>query len=192
MGPTPRRVPQRGTVTCVTSEQIQRLSDRAEIWDLVCAYARAIDRLDVDAVRSVYAADGVDHHTGFDGHADDFVAFLARALPTLGGTQHILGNHLVEIRGDQAVAETYATAVHWGEPSTDPALNYTSGLRYIDHLVKEDGRWVIAERWAAREWTIATAGRHVPPAAPGPRGSRDEHDPLTVALSALRAARSAG
>ena len=174
------------------NEQLRALTDRAEIWDLMCTYARGIDRLDVDAVRSVYTADGIDHHTGFDGSADDFVAFVARALPHLGGTMHVLGNHLAEIHGDEAVAETYATAVHWAEPFTDPSLNYTSGVRYVDHLIRENGRWVIAERWAAREWTLSTAGRLGPPAAPGPRGSRDEHDPLTSARAKLRAPRAEG
>lgn len=179
-------------MTSVNPERMQQLSDRAEIWDLMCSYSRAIDRLDIPAVRAVYAREAVDHHTGFDGSADDFVAFVARALPHLGGTQHILGNHLVEIRGDEAVAETYATAVHWAEPFTDPSLNYTSGVRYIDHLVREDGRWVISERWAAREWTLTTADRLGPPAAAGPRGSRDEHDPLVRALAGLRGERTEG
>lgn len=89
-------------------------ADRREIHETVLHYCRAVDRLDFPAIRAVYAADGVDHHTGFSGTADEFVAWLERMLPLLDGTMHLVSNHLSEIDGDDAVAETYGTAVHWG------------------------------------------------------------------------------
>ena len=70
--------------------------DRREIHETVLRYCRAVDRLDLDGVRAVYAEDGVDHHTGFSGTADEFVAWLALGLPFLDGTMHLVGNHLVE------------------------------------------------------------------------------------------------
>lgn len=129
-------------------------------------------------MRAVYLGDGVDHHTGFSGPADEYVAFLGRVLPRLDGTQHIVGNHLAEVRGDVAIAETYGTAVHWGTPSDDAAVNFVSGFRYVDHLERREGRWGIRERWAVREWTLSTAGRQRPREGEGPTGTRDEHDPL--------------
>ncbi|RYJ00494.1 MAG: nuclear transport factor 2 family protein, partial [Actinomycetales bacterium] len=90
------------------------MGDREEIHDLVLAYCRAVDRLQLDDVRAVYARDGIDHHTGFDGSADEYVAWLRGLLPHLDGTQHLVANHLSEVRGDRAVAETYGQAVHWG------------------------------------------------------------------------------
>ena len=140
------------------------------------AYCRAVDRLQYDDIRATYARDGIDHHTGFDGSADDYVAWLRRLLPHLGGTMHIVGNHLSEVGGDRAVAETYGTAVHWGSPTDEPALNFTTGFRYVDALVREDGFWRIAERWAVREWTRSDAGLRREPEAVGPRGSRDRDD----------------
>lgn len=160
--------------------------DRDEIHELVCSYCRAVDRLDLAAVRAVYADDGIDHHTGFSGPADDYVAWLAEVLPLLDGTMHIVGNHLVELFGDEAVAETYGQAVHWGRPADDPARNFTSGFRYVDHLVRQRGAWRIRERWAIREWTRSDAGRFVPKAAPGPSPSRDRGDPVFVLLDRLR------
>ncbi|NHC23800.1 nuclear transport factor 2 family protein [Nocardioides sp. IC4_145] len=160
--------------------------DRAAIYELVCSYCRAVDRRDLDGVRAVYARDGVDHHTGFDGSADEYVAWLARMLPALDGTMHLVGNHLVELRGDEAVAETYGQAVHWGTPADEPASNFTTGFRYVDHLVREDGAWRIRERWAVREWTRSEAGRLTPGTGSGPRAARDGSDPLDVALGRLR------
>lgn len=161
------------------------MGDREEIHDLVLAYCRAVDRLQYDDVRAVYARDGIDHHTGFDGSADDYVAWLRGLLPRLDGTQHLVANHLSEVRGERAVAETYGTAVHWGTPADEPALNFTSGFRYVDRLVREDGAWRIAERWAVREWTRSDAGLRRDAEAPGPRGSRDRDDPVYRLLDGL-------
>ncbi|WP_220451202.1 nuclear transport factor 2 family protein [Nocardioides dongkuii] len=166
--------------------------DRAEIYELVCSYCRAVDRMDLEGVRAVYAEDGVDHHTGFSGSADEYVAWLARMLPALDGTMHLIGNHLVEVFGDEAVAETYGQAVHWGSPADEPALNFTTGFRYVDHLVRRDGGWRIRERWAVREWTRSDAGRLVASGAPGPRPARDRSDPVHVLLDRLRAGLRAG
>ena len=161
------------------------MGDREEIHDLVLSYCRAVDRLQYDDIRAVYARDGIDHHTGFDGTADDYVAWLRRLLPHLGGTMHIVGNHLSEVGGDRAVAETYGTAVHWGTPADEPALNFTTGFRYVDALVREDGAWRIAERWAMREWTRSDAGLRRDPEGAGPRGSRDRDDRIYQLLDDL-------
>ncbi len=160
--------------------------DRREIYELVCAYCRGVDRLDLVGVRAVYTDDGVDHHTGFSGTADDFIVHLERVLARFDGTHHLMGTHLVEFHGDVAVAETYGMATHWGTPTDDPDLNYSSGFRYVDHLLRRGGHWKIRERWAVREWTHSNVGRHLPRKGEGPSGRRDEHDPLVHLLHELR------
>ena len=159
---------------------MSEIDDRHEIHDTVLRYCRAVDRLDFPAIRAVYTADGIDHHTGFSGSADDYVAWLETLLPRLDGTMHLVGNHLSEIDGHQAVAETYGTAVHWGTPTDDPRRNFTSGFRYVDHFVRTDAGWRIRERFAVREWTRSDAGRLLRPEGEGPRGRRDDEDPLAL------------
>ncbi|MEN3362315.1 MAG: hypothetical protein V7637_6297, partial [Mycobacteriales bacterium] len=129
--------------------------------------------------------DGVDHHTGFDGTVDEYVGWVSAALARFRGTTHLIGNHLAEVSGDRAVAETYGTATHWGDPPDDPRRNFTSGFRYVDLMERRDGRWAIAERWAVREWTRSDAGRFVPREGGGPTGARDGTDPLYAALARL-------
>jgi len=154
-------------------------SDRHQIHQVVLRYARGIDRLDLELVRSAYHPDGIDHHTGFDGTIEEYLAWVEPLLRSrLGGTMHVLANHLVELDGDTAVCETYGTSVHWGEPADDPRINFTSGVRYVDHMTYRDGRWAISERWAVREWTRSDAGRRIAKEAAGPTGTRDEDDPL--------------
>ncbi|MCW3819090.1 nuclear transport factor 2 family protein [Micromonospora sp. DR5-3] len=169
----------------MSGTQATELADRQRIHEVVLRYCRGIDRLDLDLVRSAYHPDGVDHHTGFDGPVDEFLAWVEPLLRRLTGTMHIVGNHLAELHGDRAVVETYGTAVHWGEPADDPRLNFTSGFRYVDLMTRRAGRWAIAERWAVREWTRSEAGRWAPREAPGPTGFRDRRDPLYALLARL-------
>jgi hypothetical protein len=160
-------------------------SDRAEIAEVVLRYCRGIDRLDLDLVRACYHPDGVDHHTGFDGGVEDYLAWVGAALRRFTGTMHIVGNQLIEVRADRAVCESYGTAVHWGDPPDDPRRNFTSGFRYVDRLSRRAGRWAIDERWAVREWTRSDAGRQLAKEGDGPGGSRDRSDPVYAALTWL-------
>jgi hypothetical protein len=152
------------------------MSDRQQIHDAVLRYCRGIDRLDMDLVRAAYHPDGLDHHTGFDGTVDEFCLWVEQGLRMLGGTMHLAGNHLSEIHGDHAVAETYVTAHHWGPDPTDDGLSFTTGARYVDHFERREGRWAITERWAVREWL--RRDRMKPQSSPGLEATRDADDPL--------------
>lgn len=170
---------------------LDTLDDLRQIHDVVLRYCSAVDRADYEAVRAVYAHDGVDHHTGFSGPADDYVAWLRERTAGFTGTMHLVGNHLAEVHGDHAFAETYGTAVHWGTPRDDESLNFTSGFRYLDHLRREPEGWRIVERTAVRQWTRSDAGRLRDPEGDGPRGSRGADDPFTECRErVLRAAQS--
>jgi hypothetical protein len=163
------------------SEQPDRLADIQAIRDVVALYCRGIDRLDFDLVRHAYHPDGIDHHTGFDGTADEYVAWVSKGLQYLAGTMHFIGNHHVDFAGDDiAISETYLMATHWGTPDQGAQTNFTTGARYVDLMERRDGRWAIAERWAVREWTRPDV--FVAPERPGPRGRRDADDPLSVLL----------
>jgi hypothetical protein len=158
-------------------------SDRDEIHEVVLRYCRGIDRLDMELVRSAYHADGVDHHSGFDGSVDEFLVWVEAGLRRLTGTMHIVGNHLAEIVGDRAVTETYGQAVHWSQYEGG---NFTTGFRYVDAMERRDDKWAITERWAIREWIRADTPLPSPGGMTGPIGHRDDQDPLYRALDQLR------
>ena len=163
----------------MTDQHLQALLDKQAIREVVLRYCRGVDRLDLASVRTCYHPDGVDHHTGFTGTADEYVAWLASLLPRFAGTMHLVGNHLTELDGDVAYAETYGTAHHWGEPLDDPTLNFTSAFRYVDRMERRDGEWRIAERHAVREWTRSVPADQVrPKEGEGPAAHRDRSDPV--------------
>lgn len=160
-------------------------NDRQEIYEVLVRYCRGLDRLDLELVRSAYHADGVDHHTGFSGNIDDWLAHLRILLGKYDGTQHLIGNHFAEIVGDEAVVETYGQATHWGTPADDPLCNYVSGFRYLDHMTRENGRWAIKERWAIRDWTRDATNSYIPKQGDGPAGRRNAEDPLHALRSRI-------
>lgn len=156
--------------------------DRQQILDVVLRYCQGIDRLDMQLVRSAYHDDGIDHHTGFDGTADEYVAWVGPLLGRfMAGTMHTIGNHRVELFGDEALSETYVSATHWGHDASQAATTFTTGARYVDHMAIRDGRWAIVERWAVREYVRVDAGRLTPVVASeeaGPVARRDGTDPV--------------
>jgi ketosteroid isomerase-like protein len=151
--------------------------DRQAIEDLVMRYCRAVDRLDPEGIRACYHAEGRDRHTGFDGPREEFVSWVTEGLARFDGTMHLVGNHLSEVEGVTAHAETYGLAFHWGTPADDERLNFVSAFRYADRLERRDGEWRIIARVAIREWTrILSAPEWRPPEGKAPTGSRDADD----------------
>jgi SnoaL-like domain len=160
-------------------------SAKEDIHQVVLRYCRGVDRGDLALVRSAYHPDGIDHHTGFDGTVGEFITWLAAKIAVFEGTMHLVGNHMVSVKDHRAVSEAYGIAVHWGNPADDPSVNFSCGVRFIDRMERRDKGWAIIERWASREWTRSEVGTFVAKGAPGPSGSRDDTDPLHVAMEWL-------
>ena len=56
---------------------LETLLAKQEIGDVIYRYARGIDRLDFDLVRSCYHPDAVDDHGAFKGNVDEFIEMLS-------------------------------------------------------------------------------------------------------------------
>ncbi len=126
------------------SKSIQELQDREAIRDCLATYCRGVDRLDREALLSVYHDDAIDDHGDYVGPASGFVDWAMNYHTSNQiRTQHALTNHLCELDGDVAHTETYWTyrALNRDEPKYICA----SG-RYIDRFERRDGRWAIAVR----------------------------------------------
>jgi hypothetical protein len=160
--------------------------DKQEIYEAVMRYCRGVDRADMSLVRSAYHTDALEHHGGFDGTIDQYIPWLEETISKYDGLMHLMGNHLATVRGDRAVAETYGLGVHWVTSADDPR-NFTSGIRYIDHFLRRDGRWAISERWAVRDWVRSDVGRIAASRGDGPPSSRDHEDPVYIAQAWLTA-----
>lgn len=118
---------------------VRLLLDRAEIEDLVATFAIALDRRDFELVRSCVAPDAEEH-------AEDLIASLREELAPWRRSTHLLGNQRFGIEGDRASAETYAL-VNYQRAGERAATHWSEGARrYLDDLVRVEGRWRIARR----------------------------------------------
>ena len=130
--------------------EIQDLRDRERIKDCIYRYCRGADRLDREVMLSAYHPDAIDEHGKFVGTAAEFVDWaLAQHIDAHLSTQHFVGNHLCEIDGDVAHAETYFMFVAMNKRGKIMQMN---GGRYIDRFERRNGNWAIAYRICLRDW----------------------------------------
>ena len=158
-------------------EQLRVLLDKQAIYEVVVRCARGSDRFDMELLRGTFHSDATMVYDGlFGGDVESVLGRIEEFLATLDGTMHLIANHLVEIRGDIAWAETYVNAYHWATPRDDVSRNFTSVTRYIDRFERRDGEWRIARRVSLRSLRDpeVDAGQ---PWTGALRGRRDRDDP---------------
>ena len=125
---------------------LQRALDEIELRNLYFRYARGVDRLDPELLRSCFHEDAYITTRNREVR-DDFVKNVMVGLSRFKMTQHVTTNVWVEIDGDTAKGEAYAQANHRapgenGEPDTD----YRWGGRYVDRFERRDGVWKFSDR----------------------------------------------
>jgi hypothetical protein len=133
---------------------LDELLAREEITDVVKALARGTDRLDREQMAGCYHSDGTDDHNVFRGTGTEFAQWVVDTLPHFQATMHFIGPPRIRRDGDRAKVDTYCVAHHVSRPDdagqqTDMVL----GLRYVDRFERRDGRWLIAARVCAFDWT---------------------------------------
>ena len=141
---------------------LDELLSRTAILDCIHRYTRGMDRLDRELARSAYHDDAIDEHGGFVGPVDGFLDWAFAYHAGQVRHQHYVTNHSVELRGDEAHAETYYVFV--GTDRNREAPLYVVGGRYIDRFERREGRWAIAARVCLVEWQTNFASG-LPPAA---------------------------
>lgn len=134
------------------SATIEHLVARQQIADVIYRYARGIDRMDFDLVRSCYHPDAYDDHGAFRGNVDDLIAAAKEFLARWTATQHFMGNMLIEVDGERGRAETYAVAYHRREDAEGNGKDDVMAIRYVDRFEKRNGEWKIAYRVVVNEW----------------------------------------
>jgi hypothetical protein len=153
---------------------LQVFIDRQEIEQIVRLYCRAIDRADVELLKSVYHPDATDAHGNFEGNAHEFAEFIMVKLrETTSYGFHTITQSIIDVDGDRAAAEStywgyhriYAgwdkIAHYFGETYARAARDagtieqeheYVCGGRYIDRFERRQGVWKIARRVITNEW----------------------------------------
>lgn len=144
-GGEPRWAPTGVTGVSTQEPAVQWLLDRAEIHDLMMQYALGVDLRDYERIRNCFASSfrawyGPREFTD----ADELIEFIS-GVEHFPSTTHFLGTQLIDVEGDAAWMETYSLITHRPDLD-DPAADWVAAGEYVDRLVREDGRWRIAER----------------------------------------------
>src|ERR1700722_6697813 len=71
------------TMDATLEKKVQLLIDHQEIEQVLKLYCRAIDRLDVELLKSIYHPDGTDDHGSFVGNAQEFAVRIMSDLKEL-------------------------------------------------------------------------------------------------------------
>jgi SnoaL-like domain len=128
------------------------VSQSDELRALVQRYARAADERDVDALRSLFHPDatvaGVRGPLPLAGWLDTMRA--PRTFPT---SMHVLGDPLIAVDEQAGTGrlDTYGVVYQLGDAAAGQG-DLTMGVRYLDTVVRLDGRWVIRDRVATTIW----------------------------------------
>lgn len=135
------------------SASLDRLISWHAIYDLLCDYMRAQDRLIPELHRSVFHDDATtDYGDGYRGDADGFVAFAQGVLRPHKANHHMIGQVRINFENaDLAFGEVYFQAFHHlaeGDAETD---FWVSG-RYVDRYERRAGVWKIAHRSELVDW----------------------------------------
>ncbi len=185
-------------------KKVKLLMDHQEIEQVLKLYCRAIDRLDVELLKSIYHPDGTDDHGSFVGNAQEFAVHIMGDLRELIlDGMHTVTHCAIEVKDNFATAESYywayqrcpggrsKVAAFFGESYAESVAtrgvlegehDFFCGGRYIDLFEKRAGQWKILRRKITNEWNVVqpstrlTKEGHI--AAFNLPGRRDKQDPV--------------
>ena len=128
-------------------------ADRLALRYLAESYAAGCDTRDLSRLLPVFVDGGtitVHWHDREPGlmRAPDDLERIPKGLSRYDRTVHFIGNHLADIRGDEASCRTYCFAHHI--TGTD---DYVMSIIYEDECRRVDGAWKIVTRDLRLQWT---------------------------------------
>jgi 3-phenylpropionate/cinnamic acid dioxygenase small subunit len=135
---------------------LQTISDRIEIEELLARYSRALDYRNFAELEGIFTADAT-FDAGSLGAPTGPAAIREMIEGTIGhldATQHLVGKSIVEFGEDGHSAEvrTYLISQHIRESTEGPVKHYFLGGEYYDRVVRTPDGWRIAYRRLDRMW----------------------------------------
>lgn len=165
--------------------RLQEMLDHFEITKLLNEYCHGLDRMDQDRMAGIYAKDSFDNHGLFQCSGPEFAERVLRHMKSgaSSGDSHLLGQTLIKVDGDTAGADTYFFAVSRKAESDGSEALLQMGGRYVDRLVREEGRWKVKDRTCVRDWSVSIpVHQDWMKGMPFAQGQRSNQDPSYAVL----------
>ena len=132
---------------------VDTLIERMALSDVLSAYAIGVDGRDIERLTACFDER---IHVDFDAFApgmtgtydgSEWAERIMRGVRGFDATQHVIGNHLYTVDGDQAEGTAEVIASH-----TIDGERLTVAGRYRHEFVKRDGAWRIRAYWLTPSW----------------------------------------
>ncbi len=134
------------------SERVAALADKQAIYDQMVRYLQAVDRCDLDLLKSTFHHDGTVIFGIFDGNAHAFCDYdIPFIKDNLIWGFHRIANVSIELNGNRANAESYMLG-NAAAATPDGNINCPDGMRYRDVWEKREGTWRMLNRDLIMDW----------------------------------------
>jgi len=130
---------------------IWRAWSATQIRKRLAQHARGIDRADETLLRESYHDSGTVDYGSMKGTAAEFASGIAAMHEGAPMSSHRTSNMWVEVRGEQAVSESYVMAWVTLPTDGDPQPHLVGG-RYLDQHRYSDGEWRMQHRHYVLDW----------------------------------------
>jgi ketosteroid isomerase-like protein len=138
----------------------QEAADRLAIRELVDAYAHCADRRDVRGQMDLFTEDTrflvfydlTSQRPSQELRGRESLAPVFGDLNQYAATMHFNGQSTIFLDGDQATGESYCLAHHLTVTDDDQRTLMIASIRYLDQFIKQDGKWLFAERRLMVNW----------------------------------------
>lgn len=146
--------------------RVQALIDKDDIADILYRFARGIDRVDENLLRSVYHPDAtIDLGPGvFQGTSGDYIHWVLAVLQQVRESHHMFGNIMAQLDGDVALVESYCHA-HFRLDKPTGREDLFVGSRYLDRMERRPsgpaGVWKIVHRKQIIDWVRTEAASDI-------------------------------
>jgi hypothetical protein len=138
-------------MTLSVSQLKNELADREAIRDCLYRYARGIDRLDEDMMRSAYWPDAIDSHLSFTGTVQELITWGFPLMRAMDQNVHIIANVMIRLNGAKADVEAYFYGIQ--RAKLDGVMRDTLAAgRYLDKFERRGDEWRIANRIVMTDW----------------------------------------
>lgn len=137
--------------------ELELLLAKARIDELLVSYATALDNRDWALLEQCFVEDAQVTYLGrspLEGR-QAVIDYCRTALSRFELTQHLVGNHAVELGDQSAEATSYVRAEHILHRDGE-RCRWSLGGRYEDRLVRTGQGWRIAERALIHLWDETT------------------------------------
>jgi ketosteroid isomerase-like protein len=138
----------------------EEAADRLAIRELVDAYAHCADQRDATGQMALFTRDTrflvfydvTSAEPSQELRGRESLAPVFDDLNQYVATMHFNGQSTVSLDGDRATGESYCLAHHLKATKDGERTLMVASIRYLDDFVKQDGRWLFAERRLMVNW----------------------------------------